>query len=67
MLSAVLRDTLLTRDEYQAMADGLADSAAASSGEIVFNDWVAEHGAELGRAYANDLDRHFRPAPLRTA
>jgi nucleoside-diphosphate-sugar epimerase len=65
-LSAVLRDTLLTREEYKAMADGLADSAAASSGETVFTDWVAEHGAELGRSYANELDRHFRPAPLRT-
>jgi uncharacterized protein YbjT (DUF2867 family) len=67
MLSAVLRDTLLTREEYEAMADGLADSAAASSGEIAFTDWVAGHGTELGRSYANELDRHFRPAPLRTA
>jgi uncharacterized protein YbjT (DUF2867 family) len=67
VLSAVLRDTLLTRDEYEAMAAGLADSAAASSGEIAFTDWVAEHGTELGRSYANELDRHFRPTPLRTA
>jgi nucleoside-diphosphate-sugar epimerase len=63
MLGAVLHDTLLTRDEYEAMADGLADSAAPHTGEIAFTDWVAEHGAELGRAYANELDRHFRPAP----
>jgi hypothetical protein len=34
----------------------------------LFTDWVAAHGAELGRACANELDRHFRPArPLRTA
>lgn len=46
---------------------GLADSAAPRTGEIVFTDWVAEHGPELGRAYANELDRHFRPAPVRTA
>jgi nucleoside-diphosphate-sugar epimerase len=62
VLGAVLRDTLLTREEYEAMADGLADSAEPSTGEIVFTDWVAEHGAELGRTYANELDRHFRPA-----
>lgn len=59
-LGAALRDTLLTRDEYQAMADGLADSAAPATGDTVFTEWVTEHGAELGRAYANELDRHFR-------
>jgi uncharacterized protein YbjT (DUF2867 family) len=61
-LGAVLRDTLLTADEYRAMADGLADSAGPATGETVFTEWVAAHGAELGRAYANELDRHFRPA-----
>ena len=62
VLGTALRDTLLTREEYQAMADGLADSAAPATGETVFTDWVAEHGAELGRSYANELDRHFRRA-----
>jgi nucleoside-diphosphate-sugar epimerase len=61
MLSLALRDTLLTRDEYEAMADGLADSAAPPAGDTVFTDWVAAHGAELGRDYANEIDRHFRP------
>ena len=61
VLGAALGDTLLTRDEYRAMADGLADSAAPATGETVFTDWVAAHGAELGRGYANELDRHFRP------
>jgi len=63
VLGMVLRDTLLTADEYRAMADGLADSAAPSTGDIVFTDWVAGHDGELGRSYANELDRHFRPAP----
>jgi nucleoside-diphosphate-sugar epimerase len=68
VLGAALRDRLLTREEYSAMADGLADSAAPPTGEIVFTDWVAAHGPELGRTYANELDRHFRPArPLRPA
>jgi nucleoside-diphosphate-sugar epimerase len=68
VLGAALRDTLLTREEYWAMADGLADSAAPATGETAFTDWVATHGPELGRVYANELDRHFRPArPLRTA
>jgi NADH dehydrogenase len=67
VLSVVLRDTLLTRAEYAAMAVGLADSDAPSVGRIVFTDWVAEHGPELGRSYANELDLHFRPAALSAA
>ena len=59
-LSLALRDTLLTRDEYQAMAAGLADSDAPSAGTTVLTDWIAEHAAELGRHYANELQRHFR-------
>jgi uncharacterized protein YbjT (DUF2867 family) len=65
-LSLLLRDTLLTRDEYQAMANGLADSDGPATGTIVFTDWIAEQGPTLGRRYANDLDRHFRsPTKLR--
>ncbi len=60
LLGAALRDTLLTADEYRAMTDGLADSSAPAAGRVVFTDWVAEHGRELGRRYANELDRHFR-------
>jgi nucleoside-diphosphate-sugar epimerase len=60
-LGLVLRDTLLTRDEYRAMAAGLADSDAPPTGTIVLTDWIDEHRTELGRTYANELDRHFRP------
>jgi nucleoside-diphosphate-sugar epimerase len=58
-LGLALRDTLLTADEYRAMADGLADSTAAATGQIVFTDWVNEHRAQLGRHYANEITRHF--------
>lgn len=60
-LGLVLRDRLLTREEYRAMADGLADSTAAAVGEVVLSEWIAQHGDDLGRRYANELDRHFRP------
>ncbi|PZS01934.1 MAG: epimerase [Pseudonocardiales bacterium] len=62
-VSILLRDRLLTREEYHAMSDGLADSNAQSAGRIVFTEWVATHGPELGRRYANELDRHFHPRP----
>jgi NADH dehydrogenase len=63
-LGLVLRDVLLTREEYQAMAEGLADSDGPPTGEIAFTDWVAKQGSGLGRSYANELDLHFRPAAL---
>jgi uncharacterized protein YbjT (DUF2867 family) len=62
VLNVALRDRLLTADEYASMAAGRADSAAPATGRIAFTDWVREHGDELGRSYANELDRHFRPA-----
>jgi uncharacterized protein YbjT (DUF2867 family) len=61
MLNLALRDTLLTTDEYTSMAAGRADSAAPATGQVNFTDWVHAHGSELGRRYANELDRHFRP------
>ncbi|HEY5988854.1 MAG TPA: NAD(P)H-binding protein [Streptosporangiaceae bacterium] len=59
-LGVVLRDALLTRDEYRAMADGLADTSGPATGRISLMAWVAQNGHSLGRRYANELDRHFR-------
>jgi uncharacterized protein YbjT (DUF2867 family) len=64
-LNLVLRDTLLTAGEYRAMAAGLADSDAPAAGTIVLTDWIREHGQELGRRYANELDLHFRPTVVK--
>jgi uncharacterized protein YbjT (DUF2867 family) len=60
MLNMALRDTLLTAAEYASMAAGRADSAAPATGHVRFTDWVREHGDQLGRSYANELDLHFR-------
>lgn len=60
VLGAVLRDVLLTPDEYRSMAAGLADSDAPSTGSVVLSEWIAANGETLGRQYANELDLHFR-------
>jgi NADH dehydrogenase len=62
VLGAALRDVLLTPEEYKAMAAGLATSDTPSTGETSLMDWIASHGNELGRVYANELDRHYRPS-----
>jgi nucleoside-diphosphate-sugar epimerase len=59
VVGLLLRDRLLTTDEYNAMADGLADSTAPATGQVVLTEWVSAHGDSLGRHYANELTRHF--------
>ncbi|WP_186525921.1 SDR family oxidoreductase [Leekyejoonella antrihumi] len=53
-LGAVMRDTLLTKQEYQAMAHGLADTTGAPTGDLAISDWIAKNGHRLGRTYLND-------------
>jgi uncharacterized protein YbjT (DUF2867 family) len=60
LLGLALRDTLLTAEEYQAMADGLADTDGPATGETALSQWIADHKDTLGRVYANELTRHFR-------
>jgi uncharacterized protein YbjT (DUF2867 family) len=60
VLGLALRDTLLTAEEYQAMADGLADTDGPATGETALTQWITDHKGTLGHTYANELDRHFR-------
>jgi uncharacterized protein YbjT (DUF2867 family) len=60
VLGAVLRDVLLTAEEYRSMRDGLADSDAPATGRESLAAWITRHGPDLGRGYANELDRHYR-------
>jgi uncharacterized protein YbjT (DUF2867 family) len=60
LLGLALRDTLLTAEEYQAMADGLADTDGPATGETSLTQWITDHEGTLGHTYANELDRHFR-------
>jgi NADH dehydrogenase len=58
-LGLVLHDVLLTKDEYRAMAAGLADTDGPATGSTRLSTWIAERGDTLGRRYANELRRHF--------
>ncbi len=60
VLGWTLRDTLLTADEYRAMADGLADTDGPPTGQIALTQWITENKDSLGRRYAHEIDRHFR-------
>jgi uncharacterized protein YbjT (DUF2867 family) len=62
VLGLLLRDVLLTPDEFGAMAAGLADTSGPPTGTTALSDWLSEHGPTLGRHYANELHRHFDTA-----
>jgi nucleoside-diphosphate-sugar epimerase len=68
-LNLALHDVLLTRDEYRAMADGLADTDGPGTAPISITDWLADHAATIGSRYVNELERHFDanrgPTPTR--
>ena len=59
LIGLALHDVLLTRDEYEAMASGLADTEGPATGTTALSEWLAAHRDDLGRRYANELQRHF--------
>jgi NADH dehydrogenase len=62
VVGLALGDVLLTRDEYRAMAEGLADTDGPATGTTKLSEWVELNGPSLGKAYANELKRHFETA-----
>lgn len=39
-----------------------ADSTAPATGGLSLTNWITSHGDELGRRYANELNRHYHGA-----
>jgi NADH dehydrogenase len=61
-LGLLVRDVVLTPDEIRGLTAGLLVSDAPPLGRIEFSRWLAENAATVGRAYANELQRHFAAA-----
>jgi NADH dehydrogenase len=59
-LGVVVRDVVLTADEIHGLTAGLLVSHQPPLGQISLIEWLNQNGPTLGRAYANELDRHFR-------
>lgn len=56
-LGLALKDVVLTSEEITALMAGLLVSRQPGTGRTAFTTWVADH--EIGRAYANEVSRHF--------
>ena len=58
-LGALVGDVVLTADEIRGLMAGLLVSHDPPLGQIAFSQWLAQHASSVGRAYANELQRHF--------
>ncbi len=57
LVSPLVRDVILTREEITGLMSGLLASAAPSSGRIRLSDWARDNAEHLGRSYASELRR----------
>jgi uncharacterized protein YbjT (DUF2867 family) len=58
---AVRRDVLLTPDELAGLEASLLVSREPPLGTASFRSWIAANGPHIGRDYASELTRNFRP------
>ena len=55
-----LGDVLLTRQEIEGLMAGLLVSSESPTCSTPFTDWLNTNGDSLGRAYASEVERHYR-------
>ncbi len=58
-IELLLRDIVLTKEELQGLQQELLLSREAPLGTASVEQWLMENGDIMGRAYVNDLRRHF--------
>jgi NADH dehydrogenase len=60
-LGLLVRDVVITRAEIDGLMADLLVSSGPPTCPTRFSAWVADHAATLGRRYASELGRHYRP------
>lgn len=62
-LGVAVRDVVLTPDEVRELTSSLLTSSRPPMGTVRISDWVVTNAADLGRAWASELDRNYRITP----
>lgn len=60
VMSLLLSDVILTRDEISGLMANLLISAQPPTAPTRLSDWLAAHAHEVGARYASELSRHYR-------
>lgn len=63
LIGSLLRDVVLNREELDGLMRGLMLSKEPTRGRIAFTEWLRSAGSGLGRAYANEIRRHYAGSP----
>ena len=62
-LGLLVGDVVLTRHELMELSSGLLTSREPARGRIRLEEWLREHGPELGRRWASELKRNYSAPP----
>jgi NADH dehydrogenase len=55
----MMRDMVLTWEEYQGLMSNLLAPEGLSTGEMRLTQWLAENRDQVGRRYASEVARHY--------
>jgi NADH dehydrogenase len=61
VIGVLLGDVVLTPDELRGLMSELLLSHGRPTGTTCFSRWLAQNAERLGRRYASEIRRHFRP------
>jgi uncharacterized protein YbjT (DUF2867 family) len=58
----MMRDVVLTWEEYQGLVSNLLTPEGRSTGETPLSQWLAENRKQVGRRYTSEVARHYAVA-----
>ncbi len=57
LLSMIVNDVIITRDEIKGLMDDLLHVDSEAAGQTDLTGWIFEHAQTLGRNYTSELAR----------
>jgi len=52
---------VVTKDELKGLMAGLVSTEGPATGTRLLTEWMAQHAAVVGKRYASEISRHYRP------
>lgn len=65
VIGRVVGDVVVNRDELRGLMAGLVATDGPATGARRLTDWLQRNADTVGRRYASEVSRHYRPAPRR--